>query len=155
MTTVNLGNIKGPQGPQGIQGDPGPQGDPGVDGKSIVINAEVKEVADLPDFDITEVGSAYVVDDKDDQHDLYIRGVEAVATEDGGPWTIIEDWQGVKGDQGPQGEQGIQGETGAQGDPGIQGEQGDQGDPGPVIVPQFSIDNNGDLWVTYDDGESE
>ena len=29
--------------------------------------------------------------------DLYIRGFEPIIAEDGGPWTVVENWQGVQG----------------------------------------------------------
>ena len=28
---------------------------------------------------------------------MYIRGFEPIIAEDGGPWTVIEDWQGIQG----------------------------------------------------------
>ena len=70
----------------------------GADGKSIDINGGVYRVDQLPDFDETPVNDAFVVlDDNDDRFDLYIRGKEPVIAEEGGPWTIVEDWQGVNG----------------------------------------------------------
>ena len=35
--------------------------------------------------------------DDDNRFDLYIRGFEPIIAEDGGPWTVVEDWQGVQG----------------------------------------------------------
>ena len=35
--------------------------------------------------------------DNDNRFDLYIRGFEPIIAEDGGPWTVIEDWQGIQG----------------------------------------------------------
>ena len=70
----------------------------GADGKSIDINGGVYRVDQLPDFDETPVNDAFVVlDNDDDRFDLYIRGKEAVIAEEGGPWTVVEDWQGVNG----------------------------------------------------------
>lgn len=69
----------------------------GADGKSIDINGGVYRVDQLPDFDETPVNDAFVVLDSDDRFDLYIRGKEAVIAEEGGPWTVVEDWQGVNG----------------------------------------------------------
>lgn len=69
----------------------------GADGKSIDINGGVYRVDQLPDFDETPVNDAFVVLDDDDRFDLYIRGKEAVIAEEGGPWTVVEDWQGVNG----------------------------------------------------------
>ena len=70
----------------------------GADGKSIDINGGVYRVDQLPDFDETPVNDAFVVlDNDDDRFDLYIRGKEPVIAEEGGPWTVVEDWQGVNG----------------------------------------------------------
>ena len=69
----------------------------GADGKSIDINGGVYRVDQLPDFDETPVNDAFIVIDDDDRFDLYIRGKEAVIAEEGGPWTVVEDWQGVNG----------------------------------------------------------
>ena len=69
----------------------------GADGKSIDINGGVYRVNQLPDFDETPVNDAFIVLDDDDRFDLYIRGKEPVIAEEGGPWTVVEDWQGVNG----------------------------------------------------------
>ena len=37
------------------------------------------------------------MDDEDNRFDLYIRGASPINTENGGPWTIVENWQGVQG----------------------------------------------------------
>lgn len=164
---VNLGSVIGPQGEQGPQGPQGPKGDRGTDGASIVIKGGPLEESALPDWETEDPGSAYLVDDKDGQFDLYIRGDEK--SSESMPWIIVENWQGVKGDQGPQGpkgEQGIQGEAGEagpaglqgekgeQGPKGDQGEQGEQGEVGDVLVYSFSLDSNGHLIVEWDDGET-
>lgn len=73
----------------------------GADGKSVNIHGGVYKVADLPDFDDTPVNDAFIVNDyeesKDYRYDLYIRGIEPVIAEEGGPWTVVEDWQGMPG----------------------------------------------------------
>lgn len=73
----------------------------GADGKSIDIQGGVYKVADLPDFDSTPVNRAFIVSDyeenEDYRYDLYIRGIEPVIAEEGGPWTVVEDWQGMPG----------------------------------------------------------
>lgn len=73
----------------------------GADGKSIDIQGGVYEVDQLPDFDDTPVNRAFIVKDypenKDYQFDLYIRGLDPVIAEEGGPWTVVEDWQGYPG----------------------------------------------------------
>ena len=75
-----------------------PKGD---DGKSININGGIYKLPDLPSFDDTPVNDAFIVNDYDEaedhRYDLYIRGKEPVIAEDGGPWTVVEDWQGVQG----------------------------------------------------------
>lgn len=73
----------------------------GADGRSIDIQGGVYKVSDLPPFDDTPVNRAFIVNDyeesEDYRYDLYIRGVEPVIAEEGGPWTVIEDWQGQPG----------------------------------------------------------
>lgn len=73
----------------------------GSDGTSINVNSGVYKVSDLPPFDDTPVNDAFVVSDyeesSDHRYDLYIRGREPVVAEEGGPWTVVEDWQGVQG----------------------------------------------------------
>ena len=73
----------------------------GADGKSINVNGGVYKVSDLPPFDDTPVNDAFIVNDYEEsddyRYDLYIRGREPVMAEDGGPWTVVEDWQGVHG----------------------------------------------------------
>ncbi len=136
---------QGETGPQGIQGVQGPQGDPGmsinIQGGTYREPGSSKGLPDLPAFEDTAEGAAYVVDDDeiDGQYDLYIHG------EGGTDWTVVDNWggvpgpQGVQGEQGPQGEQGeqgiqgIQGPTGETGATGPKGDQGDKGDPGPGV----------------------
>ena len=69
----------------------------GADGHSLDIQGGVYKVEQLPDFDETPVNRAFVVEDGDYRYDLYIRGFEPVMAEDGGPWTVVEDWQGYPG----------------------------------------------------------
>lgn len=73
----------------------------GADGKSVNIHGGVYKVTDLPDFDDTPVNDAFIVNDyeesEDHRYDLYIRGQEPVIAEEGGPWTVVEDWQGMPG----------------------------------------------------------
>ena len=73
----------------------------GEDGKSININGGIYKLSDLPSFDDTPVNDAFIVNDYDEsddhRYDLYIRGKEPVIAEDGGPWTVVEDWQGIQG----------------------------------------------------------
>lgn len=73
----------------------------GADGKSVNIHGGVYKIADLPNFDDTPVNDAFIVNDyeetRDHRYDLYIRGQEPVIAEEGGPWTVVEDWQGMPG----------------------------------------------------------
>lgn len=73
----------------------------GADGRSIDIQGGVYKVSELPPFDDTPVNRAFIVNDyeesEDYRYDLYIRGVEPVIAEEGGPWTVVEDWQGQPG----------------------------------------------------------
>ena len=69
----------------------------GVDGKSINIQGGTYEIEDLPNFDDTPVNNAFIVNDGDNRFDLYIRGFQPVIAEEGGPWTVVENWQGIQG----------------------------------------------------------
>lgn len=69
----------------------------GADGKSVNINGGIYKIADLPAFDDTPVNDAFIVDDEDGRYDLYIRGISPVIASEGGPWTVVEDWQGIQG----------------------------------------------------------
>lgn len=73
----------------------------GADGKSIDIQGGVYKISELPSFDDTPVNRAFIVNDyeetEDHRYDLYIRGIEPVIAEEGGPWTVVEDWQGMPG----------------------------------------------------------
>lgn len=69
----------------------------GADGKSVDIQGGVYTIAQLPGFDDTPVNRAFIVKDDDNRFDLYVRGFKPVIAEDGGPWTVIEDWQGIQG----------------------------------------------------------
>lgn len=90
--------IQGPRGYQGLQGDPGPQGPPGRDGFSFDLQPGVYTINDLPPFDDTPIGTAFCVSDWDESmdpvNDLYVRGIEPVIAEEGGPWSVVEDWYG-------------------------------------------------------------
>ena len=73
----------------------------GADGKSIDIQGGVYKIDQLPDFDDTPINRAFIVSDykenEDYRYDLYIRGIDPVIAEEGGPWTVVEDWQGMPG----------------------------------------------------------
>lgn len=88
----------GDQGPRGYTGGPGPAGPPGRDGFSFDLQPGVYTIADLPPFDDTPIGTAFCVSDWDESmdpvNDLYVRGIEPVIAEEGGPWSVVEDWYG-------------------------------------------------------------
>lgn len=69
----------------------------GAPGKAIDIQGGIWTTDTLPDYDDTEVNTAFIVHDNDKQFDLYIRGRIPVTASDGGPWTVVEDWQGRPG----------------------------------------------------------
>ena len=99
---INVGKIRGPQGPQGEKGEQGPAGEQGPQG---------------------EVGPQGEKGDKGDQGEVGPQGPQGLAGPQGpageaGP----QGPAGEKGDPGEQGPQGIQGEAGPQGP---QGEKGD------------------------------
>jgi hypothetical protein len=111
----NVGQIVGPQGPQGIQGATGPQGETGPTGPQGIKG------------DTGDQGPQGVQGETGPQGEQGIQGIQGVQGE-----------VGPQGETGPQGEQGIQGVQGDQGIQGIQGEigpqgqQGIQGEPGVV-----------------------
>lgn len=69
----------------------------GVAGRAIDIDGGIYDYVDLPPFDDTEINKAFIVRDSDYRYDLYIRGEQPVIAELGGPWTVVEDWQGIAG----------------------------------------------------------
>lgn len=69
----------------------------GAAGKAIDIQGGIWYIDTLPEYDDTPVNQAFIVYDGDKQFDLYIRGTDPVIASDGGPWTVIEDWQGRPG----------------------------------------------------------
>lgn len=71
-----------------------PEGSPG---RAIEIQSGIWYTDTLPPFDDTPINYAYIVYDGDRQFDLYIRGRQPIFAEDGGPWTVVEDWQGRPG----------------------------------------------------------
>lgn len=69
----------------------------GADGKSVDVQGGIYTTNQLPAFDDTPVNRAFIVKDNDNRFDLYIRGFEPAIAEEGGPWTVVEDWQGIQG----------------------------------------------------------
>lgn len=106
--TVRIGNVEtlqpGSNASASISHDPStntstlnlgiPQG---TAGKAINIRGGIWRIEYLPRFQDTPVNDAFIVYDDDKQFDLYIRGSIAVQADDGGPWTVVENWQGKPG----------------------------------------------------------
>lgn len=98
-----------------------------------------------------------------------VRDVCNVSPENDSYWLVIADRgaqgmrgiQGIQGEKGDKGDKGDNGEKGDKGDTGEKGEKGDRGERGmnASTVPangfySFSVDENGDLWVSYPDSEN-
>lgn len=69
----------------------------GIAGKAIDIQGGIWHTDTLPNYNTTAVNKAFIVYDDDRQFDLYIRGAQPVTASAGGPWTVVEDWQGRPG----------------------------------------------------------
>lgn len=69
----------------------------GPSSRAIEIQSGIWYPETLPDYDETPINFGYIVYDGDRQFDLYIRGPQPIFAEDGGPWTVVEDWQGRPG----------------------------------------------------------
>lgn len=103
---MSIGTVKETQQPMAtIEKDPSSEntwklnlGFPrGADGKTLNIRSGKYTEATLPSFVDTPINDAFIVDDNDNRFDLYIRGAEPVSIENSGPWTIVENWQGIQG----------------------------------------------------------
>lgn len=99
-------------GAKGDTGDMGPQGPTGPAGPILDVQSGIYTTSTLPAISSVAEGDAYVVDDGDDQYDLYYKGTG------GTTWTVVQDWQGIPGETGPQGPTGEAGATGATGERG-------------------------------------
>lgn len=69
----------------------------GPAGRAINIQEGIWYPDTLPPFDDVPINVAFIVYDGDGRFDLYIRGRRPWTAEDGGPWTVVEDWQGMSG----------------------------------------------------------
>ena len=85
---------RGPQGIPGKDGEPGKPGKDGEDGAPLDLQHGIWHIEDLPDFDDTALNTAFVVDTGDGAVDLYVRGRIPHDAEEGGPWTVVEDFFG-------------------------------------------------------------
>lgn len=89
------------------KGDTGAPGKDGKDGTSLDIQQEIYESpADLPAFETTTVNQAFVVKNDNDGYDMYFHAI------DGTDWTVIPNWGGVQGPEGPEGKVGPEGPEG-------------------------------------------
>lgn len=75
----------------------GVDGQQGEDGKILNIHSNIYTISTLPNIENVDEADAYLVDDGNNQYDLYYKGTEATN------WTIVENWQGA---MGPAGEDG-------------------------------------------------
>lgn len=147
---VDLGNIQGPQGPQGDQGVQGPegvegtqgqmgpqgvrgptgpagaQGVPGPIGPTFVLRGTVTDASQLPPAG-NQPGDAFL--DESSGHVWVWSGSLWI---DAG---FVEGPQGVQGPEGDEGPPGIQGITGSEGPEGVRGPQGIPGIEGPIGPP--------------------
>ena len=64
----------------------------GEDGRSLDVQTGWYTIDQLPDYDDTPINTAFIVDDGDGMRDMYIRGREPVAAEQGGPWVVIDNF---------------------------------------------------------------
>lgn len=69
----------------------------GEAGPAINVRNGVWTLESLPKWEDTPAGDAFIVQDKDGRFDLYIRGRLPYQSEEGGPWSVVEDWQGRPG----------------------------------------------------------
>ena len=134
-TWQNVGNIRGPQGPQGPIGPQGPQGGLGPQGPqgatgpagpAFVIAGTVASEGQLPAPSTLADNIAYLVGNDTDGYDLYVQ------LQDSDEWQNVGKVEGIEGPTGPQGPQGPEGPQGPQGPAGEPGPQGPQGATGPA-----------------------
>ena len=145
MAWAEVGNIRGPVGPEGPPGERGPEGPPGGPGErgpegprgergeqgipgpagaGIEIRGSVPTYDDLH-LNLTEgdAGAAFAVQE---DGKLYIwSGSAFPARGEGG------EFRGPAGPPGPKGDPGERGERGERGEKGDKGDQGDVGPAGP------------------------
>lgn len=155
-TTINAGNVRGPQGnvgaqgpqgnvgPQGPQGNIGPQGNVGPQGnagpqgvKGVSFYSVVNELPNISGVAGSVVGDYFINADAVNHTILgvvvapggMVRSTAATQAIAAG---TIRGPQGPQGIQGPQGNVGPQGIQGPQGNAGPQGVKGDTGSQGPA-----------------------
>ena len=119
----NVGEIRGPQGIQGVTGSTGPEGPQGIQGVTGPTGPQGPQGVIGPTGPEGPQGIQGVTGPTGPEGPQGIQGVD-------GP-TGPQGQQGVTGPTGPEGPQGIQGVTGPTGPQGIQGIQGVTGPTGP------------------------
>ena len=151
---------QGEQGPKGDTGATGPKGDKGDTGAA---GKDGKDGATGPKGDKGDAGAAGK-DGKDGAQgpkgDKGDTGATGPKGDNGDTGAAGKD--GAQGKQGPKGDKGDKGDTGAAGKDGAQGKQGPKGDKGDTgaagkdgrSVKAFEINDEGNLIVTYSDGET-
>ena len=151
----NVGNIIGPQGPQGpvgpqgSKGDPGPQGikgDPGEKGEQGIQGLK---------GDTGLQGPQGPVGPKGEQGDAGVRGITFTPVVDSRGNISWSNDGGLENPQtvnitGPQGDTGAKGDTGPRGEKGEAGDAGPKGDKGTTFVP--SVDTDGNISWSNTDG---
>lgn len=151
-TTVAVGSVQGPQGPQGL---PGPQGANGTQGERGLAGDAG------PQGPMGATGPTGAIGPKGDTGAAGAVGATgpqgaAGATGPQGAQGV----QGIKGDTGPTGAVGATGATGAKGDQGVQGPQGIQGIKGDAGTrwligagaPSSGTGTDGDLYMDSSSG---
>ena len=138
MAWTNVGQIQGPQGPQGTPGEQGPQGATGPQG----LQGETGPQG--PQGETGLQGPIGMTGPQGLQGETGPQGPQGIPGSQGP--TGATGPQGMQGDTGPQGPQGIPGPQGPIGMTGPQGPQGPQGEAGPAgtYIEGAGININGD-----------
>ena len=146
---IDVGTVRGPEGPKGATGEQGPQGLQGPKG----------EAGPKGDKGETgEQGPAGVAGPKGDKGEIGPQGPQGLKGEAGEQGPKGERGEvgpaGPKGDIGPTGPEGPKGATGEQGPQGLQGPKGEAGAAGkdaPTITKMVIRENDKHLIVTLSD----
>lgn len=123
----NVGNIKGPQGEQGIKGETGaigPQGETGTGIDSIIEHYAISNSNTVIPTSWEDTAPNMTSTEK------YLWNYETIKYTNGTSADTVKRVIGVYGDTGLTGPQGIQGLQGEKGEQGIQGPKGDTGETG-------------------------
>ncbi len=175
-TWASLGNIQGADGEDGQDGangadgkdgQDGEDGQDGIDGKTPTFKVENGELMVSYDGGETwaSLGNIQGADGEDGQNGQngadgadgktptfkVEDGELLVSYDDGKTWASLGNIQGADGGNGQDGQNGQDGANGADGKDGQDGEDGQDGIDGKT--PTFKVEN-GELLVSYDDGET-